>query len=104
MSQIALSVALECEPGMRDDVVQSLMEHRKRCLRQEPGTLQFEVMTPMDDLNAILLFELYADEAALAAHASGSSIAQQRGEVKAKIKRAVATKCLHIDPTAWNHA
>lgn len=93
MSKVALSVAIEIEPDSKEAVVRALLAHRERCLRDEPGTLQFEVLVPVEDPSTIYLFELYADAAALSAHASGASIAAYREEVKGSIRGSKVTKC-----------
>ena len=96
MQKVALSVSIECHPGFRDQVVAALLEHRTRCLKDEPGTLQFEVLLPENDDSYIVLFELYADQSALTAHSNGHSITQYRKEVESKIKNVVAKKCAQI--------
>ena len=73
---------IEVKPGTRDEVLRAVLAHRDRCLRDEPGTLQFEVLVPNDDANKILLFELYADTQAFEAHFHhGESIARAKKEV-----------------------
>jgi quinol monooxygenase YgiN len=72
---------LQVKPGSRPEVLRALLAHRERSLRDEPGTLQFEILVPNDDPNTILLFELYADTAAFEAHfLHGASIAQAKKE------------------------
>jgi quinol monooxygenase YgiN len=73
---------IEAKPGTRDEVLRAVLAHRERSLRDEPGTLQFEVLVPNDDTIKILLFELYADTQAFEAHFfRGESIAQTKKEV-----------------------
>jgi len=70
------------KPGSRDEVLRAVLAHRERSLRDEPGTLQFEVLVPDDDANKILLFEVYADTQAFESHFHhGESIAQTKKEV-----------------------
>ncbi|MBN2416939.1 antibiotic biosynthesis monooxygenase [bacterium] len=80
MSKTALHVMIACKPGTRTDVIRALSAHRERCLRDEPGTLQFEIMIPADSDSTLYLFELYENDAALSAHSEGSSIARYRAE------------------------
>jgi|SRR5208337_1446145 len=40
------------------------MTHKARCLKDEPGTLQFEILLPRDDNTKVLLYEVYRDDAA----------------------------------------
>ena len=85
MSKVALNVVVDCKPESKGDVVRALLAHRERCLKGEPGTLQFEVMVPFEVPSKIILFELYADDAALSAHRNGASMVRYLEEVKDKI-------------------
>jgi quinol monooxygenase YgiN len=72
---------IEVKPGTREEVLRAVLAHRERSLRDEPGTLQFEVLVTNDDANKILLFELYADTQAFEAHFyHGESVAQAKKE------------------------
>jgi quinol monooxygenase YgiN len=77
----AIIATMEVKPGTRDEVVRALVANRERSLRDEPGTLQFEVIVPNDDLNTILLYELYADTQAFHTHFKGPSVAKAMQEV-----------------------
>jgi hypothetical protein len=46
MSKLVIFATLEVQPGTRDRAVKILVDHCERCLRDEPGTLQFEVLVP----------------------------------------------------------
>jgi len=48
MSKFANVVTIEVAPGRKDEVVALLLAHKAR-LKDEPGTLQFEVLLPKDD-------------------------------------------------------
>jgi quinol monooxygenase YgiN len=90
MSKLAIFATIEVPPGTREEALKVLLEHRERCLRDEPGTIQFEVLIPDDrpvlpglpepvaNPNAIMLFEVYADRKAFAAHWSGPSMAKAK--------------------------
>lgn len=97
MNRVALMVTVEFEPQSRDAVLRALLDHRERCLKEEPGTLQFEVLVPLEDPSRLLLFELYADDSALSLHSKGSSIARFRGEVAGKVLRVTSTRCIPGD-------
>ena len=64
---------IEVAPGKRDQVASLLMVHRVRCLKDEPGTLQFEVVLPRDDRSKILIYEVYQDDGAFEVHRNGPS-------------------------------
>jgi (4S)-4-hydroxy-5-phosphonooxypentane-2,3-dione isomerase len=93
MNKVALNVMLEFNPESKLELVRSLLAHRERCLKEEPGTLQFEVLVPFEEQSKIFLFELYADDAALSAHSAGSSLARHREEVKKLILNGTVHKC-----------
>ena len=48
MGKLAIFATIEVQPGTRDQAVQILLRHRERCLRDEVGTLQFDVLVPSD--------------------------------------------------------
>jgi len=97
MKRLVIFATLEVQPGTRDAAVKVLLEHRARCLRDEPGTIQFDVLIPDDqpvrpggpvpaaNPNSIMLLEVYEDHAAFAAHWSGPSLAQARKELGARL-------------------
>ncbi len=72
---------IEVKPGAREAVLRSVLAHRERSLRDEPGTLNFEVLVPNEDPNKLHLFELYADTTAFMAHMKGASMATVTKEV-----------------------
>ena len=55
-----------------------LLAHKAR-LKNEPGTLQFEVLLPKDDDTKIFLYEMYRDAAAFEV-INGPSLAQWKKE------------------------
>ena len=46
MAKLAVIGKLEIATGHLDRVLPLLMAHRARCLADEPGTLEFEVLLP----------------------------------------------------------
>jgi quinol monooxygenase YgiN len=94
MGKVALNVTIDCFPGSRNEVICALLAHRERCLKHEPGTLQFEVLVPVDFQHRIYLFELYRDDSALDAHIKGSSISIYLEEVGSKVQSKEICKCL----------
>ena len=65
---------IEGKPGTRGEALRAVLAHRERSLRDEPGTLQFEVLVPDAEPNKLLLFELYENTAAFMAHMKGASM------------------------------
>jgi (4S)-4-hydroxy-5-phosphonooxypentane-2,3-dione isomerase len=91
--KLVLLVTVEFEPEFKKDVLRALLAHRDRCLRDEPGTLQFEILVPSEDPSKLFLFELYANDAAFSAHSKGPSLATYREEVKSSIKSVTSCRC-----------
>ena len=58
MSKLVIMGTIEVAPAKREQVLPLLMAHRARCLKDEPGTLQFEVVLPCEDDSRILIYEV----------------------------------------------
>ena len=94
MSKLAIIGTIEVTLGSREQVLNMLMAHRARCRKDEPGTLQFEVLVPNDDTSKILLYELYQDAAAFEAHWNGPSTTRVREEAGSMIAKIYGTRCV----------
>ena len=94
MPKVAIIGTIEVEPGQRDQLVPLLMEHRARCMKDEPAiTLQMEFLAPYDDDSKVLLYEVYRDDAAFEVHRNGRSMAQFRQDTAGMRVKLHATKC-----------
>lgn len=93
MPKLAIIGTIEVTPGRSDQLLPLLLAHRARCLKDEPGTLQLEVLTPHEDDIKVLLYEVYRDDAAFDVHRNGPSIAQWREETAAMIAKVYVTRC-----------
>ena len=76
MSKFASVVTIDVAPGRRDQFLPLLAAHRARSLKDEPGTLQFEILLPNQDESKVLTYEVYRDDAAFEAHRNGASLAR----------------------------
>ncbi|MGZ8368570.1 MAG: putative quinol monooxygenase [Rhodoplanes sp.] len=92
-SKLAIIGTIEVTPGRSDQLLPLLLAHRARCLKDEPGTLQLEVLTPHEDDIKVLLYEVYRDDAAFDVHRNGPSIAQWREETAGMIAKVYVTRC-----------
>ena len=97
MPKIASVVTIEVAPGRKDQVVSLLAGHKARCLKDEPGTLQFEILLPRDDDTKVLSYEVYRDDAALEAHRNGPSFARWREETAGMVAKIYATRCTVLE-------
>jgi quinol monooxygenase YgiN len=75
MSQIAVVVKVTAAEGKRGEALAAL-GRLVDAAKGEPGTLEYVVMADASDPNTILTYELYADQAALDAHASSPTMAE----------------------------
>ena len=94
MSKFANVVTIEVAPGRRDQVVTSLVAHKAR-LKDEPGTLQFEVLLPKDDDTKVLAYE--KDAAAFEVHLNGPSLAQWKEETAGMVVKLHGVRCAVLD-------
>ena len=72
--------------------------------RQEPGILRFDVLTDRADAGHVVLVEIYADEAAAAAHKETTHYATWRDTVAPMMARPrVGTRYVNASPddAAW---
>jgi len=97
MPKFATVGTIEVAPGRRDQLLPLLVTHKARCLKDEPGTLQFEILLPHDDDTKILLYEVYRDDAAFEVHRNGPSFARWREETAGMVARIYGTRCAVLD-------
>ena len=64
---ICLAVHIKVKPGLETEVAESFRKLQEES-RKEPGCALYVVHQHQDDASRILVYEQYADEAALAAH------------------------------------
>src|SRR5258708_21742926 len=80
MSKFAIVATIKTVPGKRDEYLTFLKAHGKRCLATEPGTLQFDILVPHEEVDTVMLYELYASPEAFQTHLNGTSIQQLQRE------------------------
>ena len=97
MAKLAIVATLEVAPGRRDEILPLVMAHRSRCLADEPGTLQFEVLAPRDDDGKVMLYEVYVDDAAFETHWNGASLKRVREEAEGIMLNITGTFCSLVE-------
>jgi len=75
---LALVVSIEVPPASRDRFLAAIRAQAAASLAEEPGCLRFDVCAVEDDPTRFVLYEVYADEAALAAHGETPHFARWR--------------------------
>ena len=68
MSNVALIITIQLKPGIRDEFLPLINDNAQASVRDEPGCQTFNVIVPNDDDNTVILYEVYDDDAAFAAH------------------------------------
>jgi (4S)-4-hydroxy-5-phosphonooxypentane-2,3-dione isomerase len=97
MPKFATIGTIEVAPGRRDQLLPLTVAHKMRCLENEPGTVQFEILLPKDDETKVLLYEVYRDAAAFEVHRNGSSFARWREETAGLVVKIYGTRCAVLD-------
>jgi quinol monooxygenase YgiN len=92
MPKLGIVATIEAVPGRMNELLPLLMQHRGRCLKDEPGTLQFDVLVPRDDETKVLLIEVYADEDAFRAHWDGRSMATYKEQSAGMVAKITGTR------------
>jgi quinol monooxygenase YgiN len=90
VSKLAIIGSIEVAPEQRERLLSALTAHTRRCLKDEPGTLQMDILLPRDEDAKVLLYEVYRDDEAFETHRQGASIARfhaESGGVKVQVTR-----------------
>ena len=64
----SLVVSMEVRPEFREEFLAGMTANAEASVRDEPGCLRFDVCSVEGDENRFLLYELYVDADAFAAH------------------------------------
>ena len=97
MSKFAIIATFEIEQGQKEALLPLLKAHNKRCVDNESGTLQMDLLEPQDDDNRIMLYEVYQDETAFGQHWNGQYVKQTNEETKGMIKNISGIRCAIIE-------
>jgi quinol monooxygenase YgiN len=97
MGKFAIIATFEIAQGRMDEFLPLLIAHRDRCLKDEPGTLRFDVLRPRKEENNVMLCEVYVDESAFQVHWNGPHVARMRAETTGMVKKLTGTPCSLLD-------
>jgi autoinducer 2-degrading protein len=64
----AIIAYLTTKPGKQAEFQEKMTAQAKRCLANEPGCLQFDVVQDPQDTTRFVMLEVYRDDAAVKAH------------------------------------
>ncbi len=68
MNTLVLLVELTINAGQMDAFLTRAREHRTNVLGNEPGCKGFELLVPAEGSDTVILYEVYADQAAMDHH------------------------------------
>jgi autoinducer 2-degrading protein len=74
----SLVVQVEVQPDRREEFLAGIAANAEASVRDEPGCLRFDVCSVADDPHRFVLYELYADAEAFAAHKASPHFARWR--------------------------
>ncbi len=86
-------VTIDVAEGRMEEYKLLLLAHRDRCLKDEPGTLRFDMLYPKGAENKLMLYEEYQDAAAHQAHSNGASLARVLAETAGMAANVHAIDC-----------
>lgn len=105
MPKVMVIVEYETNEGCDAKLVASLRDHARRTLHEEPGCLRFEVIRPIDEHgnpigNRLMVCELYASQAAFAAHKANPRMPglQAKNAPLLKSRRVIPALTLDVEP------
>jgi len=74
----SLMVQMQVRPERREEFLAGMAANAEAAVRDEPGCLRFDVCSVDSDENRFVLYELYTDADAFAAHKASPHFAQWR--------------------------
>ncbi|MBS7788553.1 antibiotic biosynthesis monooxygenase [Roseococcus sp. SDR] len=90
MAKIALVVEFKLKPGAHAAFDAIIRDHAAGTLSDEPGCERFDVLQPGSkegpDLSRVMLYEVYADDAAFKAHTQNPRLARTRAAYESLIE------------------
>ena len=97
MPKLAIIATIDVQAGRKDQLLPLLKAHGARALKDEPGTLHFEVLIPRENDTKLIVYEVYQDDAAFEAHRNAPSIALFRQEAAGLIEKLDVTRCTPVE-------
>jgi len=95
-------VRLEVKPDRVNDFLQ-LVTFNATESRKEPGNLRFDVVLSLDNPTLFRLYEVYRDEAAVAAHQATPHYAKWRAEIEALlVTPRLSEKFISVFPESYS--
>jgi autoinducer 2-degrading protein len=90
MAKVALVVEFQLKPGAHAAFDAIIRDHAAGTLADEPGCERFDVLQPKGkegpNLSRVMLYEVYADDAAFQAHTQNPRLARTRAAYESLIE------------------
>jgi len=83
MAKVAVIAKITALPGKRDEVV-AVLNDVVAAVDDEPGTLLYAMNVDKAEADVIWFYEVYADDAALAAHSGSEAMKAAGGKLRDK--------------------
>lgn len=93
MAKQAVVVKYRVRPGRMTEFLSLLRAHITRTRAGEPGCLQFELLMPHRETDAVYLHEVYADEAAFDLHNASQTLADYKVQSEPLLLERTITWC-----------
>ena len=87
----SLVVQMEVRPELREEFLAGIAANAEASVRDEPGCLRFDVSSVEGDEHRFVLYELYADAEAFAAHKASPHFRQWRAVAERVLESQVNT-------------
>ncbi len=68
MPRLVIIAEFDVKPGAMDAFLAAALVDAEASVRDEPGCRRFDVLTPDEGGDTVVLYEIYDDDAAFAAH------------------------------------
>ena len=92
-SPAVLVVHLDIAEARLEEFLQIVRAHGANSQQIESGCLQFEVLVPQEPSAHVILFEVYADDAALELHWGSEHMAEYRKQIEGMIVHHTVYRC-----------
>ena len=92
-SPAVLVVHLDIVEARLEEFIQIVRAHGTNSQQIESGCLQFEVLVPQEPSAHVILFEVYADDAALESHWGSEHMAEYRKQIEGMIVHRTVYRC-----------
>ena len=93
----AVVVTFKLKPGSAQAFNPIMIENAEASVRDEPGCHQFQVLHDQSDAETIVLYEVYADQAAVDHHMATSYMAAYREDTGGWVTDRKITKALLLN-------